>query len=233
MRSKLAGILGAFALMAGTVGVCAEEEKPVVQPPPGMIELKLALPKPMFQGTPTNIVSDNLDRESIGKARPPYFVPEGTTNVARDKKVTSSDKYPIIGEIDYLTDGDKQAMDGSFVELAPGLQWVQVDLEAPKVVHALVIWHYHSDPRVYRDVIIQISDDVEFKEGVTTVFNNDHDNSAGLGLGKGKEWIETNEGRLIEAKGAKGRYVRLYSRGNTSNDMNHYTEVEIYGSAVE
>ena len=43
------------------------------------------------------------------------------------------------------------------------------------------------------------------------------------------EWIETNEGRLIDAKGVKGRYVRLYSNGNTSNDMNHYIEIEVYG----
>ena len=27
----------------------------------------------------------------------------------------------------------------------------------------------------------------------------------------------------------KGRYVRLYSNGNTSNDTNHYIEVEVYG----
>ena len=27
----------------------------------------------------------------------------------------------------------------------------------------------------------------------------------------------------------KGRYVRFYSKGNTSDDQNHYTEVEIYG----
>jgi hypothetical protein len=33
-------------------------------------------------------------------------------------------------------------------------------------------------------------------------------------------------------KGVQGRYVRLYSRGNTANDLNHYVEVEIYGKAV-
>jgi len=30
-------------------------------------------------------------------------------------------------------------------------------------------------------------------------------------------------------KPVKARYVRLYSNGNTSNDLNHYTEVEIKG----
>jgi hypothetical protein len=28
----------------------------------------------------------------------------------------------------------------------------------------------------------------------------------------------------------KGRYVRLYSNGNTTNDLNHYVEVEVHGS---
>ena len=37
----------------------------------------------------------------------------------------------------------------------------------------------------------------------------------------------------MDAKGAKGRYVRLYSSGNTSNDMNHYVEVEVYGSPAK
>ena len=66
--------------------------------------------------------------------------------------------------------------------------------------------------------------------GVTTVFNNDHDNTSKLGLGKDKEYIEVAEGKLFDAKGAKGRYVRLYSNGNTTNDLTHYVEVEVYGS---
>jgi hypothetical protein len=65
------------------------------------------------------------------------------------------------------------------------------------------------------------------------VFNNDHDNSAGLGIGRDKEYIEVNEGRLINPKGVAARYVRLYSQGNTSNDMNHYVEVEVFGTPVK
>ena len=42
-------------------------------------------------------------------------------------------------------------------------------------------------------------------------------------------YLEKNEGKLIDAKGTRGRYVRLYSNGNTSDDMNHYIEVEVYG----
>ena len=50
---------------------------------------------------------------------------------------------------------------------------------------------------------------------------------------KDYEYIETYEGRLIDAKGVKGRYVRLYSNGNTSSDMNHYIEVEVYATPAK
>ena len=43
--------------------------------------------------------------------------------------------------------------------------------------------------------------------------------------------IIRSEGKLFDPKGAKGRYVRLYSNGNTTNDLNHYVEVEVYGLA--
>jgi len=62
-----------------------------------------------------------------------------------------------------------------------------------------------------------------------TVFNNENDNTSGLGLGKDFMYFEIYEGKLIETKGVKGRYIRLYSKGNTSDDQNHYTEVEVYG----
>lgn len=196
---------------------------------PGKEELKLKLPKPMFIGTPTNIRSANLEVVT-GKSRGAFYVPKGTTLLSLNKTVTSSDAYPVIGELDMVADGEKNGGDGYFIELGPGPQWVQVDLGASRALHAILVWHYHSQARVYRDVIVQVSDDPTFKAGVTTVYNNDHDNSSKLGAGKDKEYIEVAEGRLIDPKGVKGRYVRLYSNGNTTNDLNHYVEVEVYGS---
>ncbi len=195
-------------------------------------ELKLQLPKPMFVGTPRNIKTPNLEIVT-GKPRGPFFVPKGTKNLSLKKTVSSSDMQPVIGELSFLTDGEKAGEDGYFVELGPGKQWVQIDLGASAGIAAILVWHYHSQARVYRDVVVQVSDDKDFLKGVATVYNNDHDNTSGLGLGKDKEYIETNEGRLMDAKGAKGRYVRLYSSGNTSNDMNHYVEVEVYGSPAK
>ena len=198
------------------------------QPAPGTEELKLKLPKPMFIGTPTNIRSGNLEKVT-GKPRPPFYVPTGTVLLSAKKPVTSSDSAPVIGELDMVTDGEKAGGDGYFIELGPGVQWVQIDLGASHPLSAILTWHYHSQARVYHDVVVQVADDPAFKTGVTTVFNNDHDNSSKMTAGKDKEYIEVAEGKLFDPKGAKGRYVRLSSKGNTTNDLNHYVEVEVYG----
>jgi len=195
-------------------------------------ELKLKLPKPMFIGTPTNIKSPNLEPVT-GKSRGPFMVPAGTKLLSLKRPVTSSDAAPVIGELDMVNDGEKEGGDGYFIELGPGKQWVQIDLGAPYALHAILAWHYHSQARVYRDVIVQVSDSKDFVKGVQTVFNNDHDNSSGLGVGKDKEYIEVAEGRLFDPKGIKGRYVRMYSNGNTTNDLNHYVEIEIYGTPAK
>ncbi|OGD22899.1 MAG: hypothetical protein A2Y70_01800 [Candidatus Aminicenantes bacterium RBG_13_64_14] len=195
---------------------------------PGKEVLKITLPKPMFVGTPKNIRTANLEIIT-GKPRGPFMVPAGTVLLSAGKPVAASDKEPVIGEIAFVTDGKKSGEDGYYVELGPMLQWVQIDLGKSQELLAVVAWHYHSQARVYRDVVVQVSDDKDFIGGVTTIFNNDHDNTSGLGAGKDKEYIETFDGKLFDPKGVKARYVRLYSGGNTSNDMNHYVEVEVYG----
>lgn len=200
-----------------------------------MAPIAIALPKPMFVGTPTDVRVENL-KKPLGKARPPFLAPVGTRLLSLNKPVSSSDEAPIIGEVFFVTDGDKEAADGSYVELGPMLQHVTIDLEKLCEIHAIVVWHYHKQPRVYFDVVVQVSDDPDFVTGVTTVFNNDIDNSAGLGVGKDMHYVETSEGELIDclSQGSpKGRYVRLYSNGNNNNDLNHYIEVDVYGKPVE
>lgn len=190
--------------------------------------LKVEYPKPLFAGTPRPISLANL--EPAGIKRPDIMVPAGTTLLSKGKKVTSSDALPVIGELSFITDGDKSGIDGAYVELGPNTQWVQVDLGASAKVAAVAVWHFHSQARVYHDVVIQVSDDAEFKKGVTTIFNTDDDNSSKLGKGADKSYVETNNGRVVEGKGAVGRYVRLYSNGNTSDELNHYCEVEVFGA---
>jgi hypothetical protein len=192
------------------------------------VPLKTDLPKPLFVGTPVPVKVPNLEPPRQGK-RPDFLVPAGTTNLAKGKKVTSSDSDPIIGSLDLVTDGDKDGNEGSWVELAPNKQWVQIDLGQSSPIYAILVWHFHSQARVYHDVAVQVSDDPAFLKDVTTIYNNDSGNELGLGAGKDYAYVETNEGRLMDAKGVKARYVRLYSNGNTSNKLNHYVEVEVFG----
>ncbi len=196
------------------------------------VPLKLDLPKPLFAGTPRPISLPNLEPPLVGK-RPDLMVPAGTVLLSRGKPVTSSDSLPVIGELAFITDGDKSGVDGTYVELGPMVQWVQIDLGAPAKLAAIVVWHFHSQARVYHAVIVQVSDDPTFKQNVRTLFNNDDDNSAKLGKGTDFAYIETNAGRVIDAKGATARYVRLYSNGNTSDELNHYCEVEVFGQLAK
>lgn len=203
-----------------------------------LVPLEIKLPKPLFQGTPKNIKQSPTLEKYNEKPRPPFAVPAGLKNLALNKKVTSSDMAPIIGELNLVTDGDKEGADGSYVELGPGKQWLQIDMGDEVDIYVIMLWHYHAEGRVYHDVIVQVSDDPDFVKGVKTVFNNDFDNSAGLGLGKNLEYIDDFRGKLIDVKDAKGqpvkgRYVRFWSNGNTSNDMNHYVEIEVFGKLAK
>ncbi len=201
-------------------------------PGAGMAALPIALPLPMFVGTPTNIKVDNLEKVT-GKARPPFYAPTGCVNLAAGKVVSSTDELPIIGDIEMITDGDKEAADGSYVVLGPFQQHVTIDLEKECEIYAVLIWHYHKQARVYFDVIVQTADDADFITNVKTLFNNDIDNTAGLGIGEDKHYIETSDGRLVDGKGTKARYVRLYSSGSNATDLNDYIEIEIWGKPGE
>jgi hypothetical protein len=216
MNSLITRLTVAVALTA-TVTLAADK-----------VPLKTDLPKPLFVGTPVPIKVANLEPARKGK-RPDFMVPAGTVNLAEGKTVIASDSEPVTGTLDLVTDGDKEAEEGSWVELGPGKQWVQIDLGKPAAISAVLIWHFHAQARVYFDVVVQVSDDPKFEKDVTTIFNADANNELGLGAGKDLAYIETYEGKLIDAKGVKGRYVRLYSKGNTTNKLNHYIEVEVFG----
>jgi len=212
----------ALAVLVATAAVLAQDGA-------DQVELKITLPRPLFTGTPKELKTPNLEPSRKGEKRPPFMAPKGLVNLAAKKSVTSSDSEPVVGELELMTDGDKEGIEGSYVELGPGTQWVQIDLEKKASIHAILLWHFHSQARVYRDVVIQTADDPDFIMNVKTLFNNDHDNSSGLGVGKDYEYIETYEGRLIPVPAVSAQYLRFYSNGNTSDDMNHYIEIEVFG----
>ncbi len=229
--------LTALALTTTFLTACGDSAGPTTDAPAGDGPavtgnvLTTEIPQERIEGTPLPMKVPNLV-QAPGQA-PSLVVPEGSTLISAGKPVTASDDLPIVGELEYITDGDKDAGEGFYVELIDGLQWVQIDLEAAHQVDAIWVWHYHSQRRAYHNVVVQISDDASFETGVTTVFNNDHENLAGQGKGTDAPYVESHFGKLIDAKGQTGRYVRLYQNGNTSNEMNHYTEVEVFGRPAQ
>ncbi|MCF7956968.1 MAG: hypothetical protein K9M57_00830 [Phycisphaerae bacterium] len=202
-----------------------------------LVPLKIEYPLAHTNGTPKPLkgMPNMPPPAKPGFRRPPMMIPEGTTNVARGKQIYASDDDPIIGSIDMVTDGDKEAIDGSFIEFGPGRQQVTIDLGLQHNIYAITLWHYHKNAlaaRVYFDVIVQTADDPDFITHVKTLFNNDHDNTSGMGIGTDKNYIETHLGKIIDTQGVQGRYVRLYSNGNNLNPLNHLIEIEVYGQPV-
>jgi hypothetical protein len=240
LRASVCRALGLAAVAAFAVGAPAfaaekaekKADKPADSAAAGeQAAIPLELPPQSYASTPLNYVKANLETPGF-KDRPPFMAPKGAVDISKGKPVTSS-APPTTGKLEQVTDGNKEYADKNIVTLPSGTQWVQIDLSAASDIYAIVVWHYHAAQRVYFDTIVQVSDDPEFKKDVKTVFNNDDDNSSGIGVGKNNEYVETYEGKLIDTKGVKGRYVRLYSKGNTSDDMNHYIEVEVFGKPAK
>jgi hypothetical protein len=227
-QRKNALALSSLTLLAtaALIAIAAERGKSPATRPVESEQLAIKLPRPGYIGTPKDIKGDVEIPKMQGVSLP---APRGTILLSSGKPVTSSDKEPIIGQLAMITDGDKEACDGSWVELGSGVQWVEVDLRESAVIAGVHLWHNFSDARVYHDVVMQLSNDPDFIDGVTTIFNNDRDNSSGLGLGRDREYLETEYGKLVAVASVKARYVRCYANGSTQDAQSHYTEVEVYG----
>ena len=220
MARRVGMVVLAFCVLTAAVGA-GENLAP----------LKIELPEFVSKGTPPDIKMTPYREKPMPREykRPAFLAPEGTRVLSLNRPVTSSDDAPIIGELEMITDGDKDGREGHYVEIGPMRQWVQVDLGDVHALYAILLWHYHGEGRIYHDVVVQVADDPKFQTNVRTVHNNDYDNTLGLGIGKDKEYFEDFRGRLIPVKGLTARYVRFYSRGSTAGDLNHYTEVEVWG----
>ena len=206
----------------------------------------LAIPRAVYKRTPNMGENDDFPM----KMRQ-IMAPEGGDKLlSRRCPVTASIQMPAIGEWSMLTDGKKECDYGgafgkwgscqeegkgaSMVLYAPGVQWVQVDLKTSQVVNAVCVWRYSFWEYAYRDVIVQLSDDADFIDGVTTVFNNDHDNSAGLGAGEDKEYMDDFCGNPVAVPSVRARHVRIYSNGRYKENgdiwpYNCCTEIEVFG----
>ena len=128
-----------------------------------LVPLPLVLPPPAMKGTPQALPTNTPALPMTSDPRPPFLAPKGVVNVALGKPVTASDTNLISGDLKQITDGKKEAFDENVVTLRRGLRWVQIDLQGECKLYAIVLWHEFSTPIVYRDVIVQLSDDPELQ----------------------------------------------------------------------
>ena len=166
---------------------------------------------------------------------PKLKVPNGCTNLAAGKPVTSSDKNPIIGKLKQITDGDKRWHDGCYVELAPGKQYVQINLQTNATIHAVWLWHYYSwvpNVDVPNDVVVLLGSEPTFTNNVTTVFNCDKDNSLGLGKGKDEPFGTSTFGKIVDVNAVQARFVRVYGRGGYIDELTKFVEIEVHGVPI-
>lgn len=220
------------ASQAQVQGPIAEPaEQPRAEVADSRVPLKVEYPEPAYPDNPYYLAGHLPRRVRLAEEPDPVLVPPDVTNVARGKPVTSSEAMLIMGELEYVTDGDKRPR--YYVEFEPRTRQphVTIDLEREYEIHAVVWWHAYDRPIVYFDVVVQVARDAEF-EDAATLFNSDHDGSLGLGEGTDLNYFETNKGWMVGADAVVGRYVRLYNHTNSKNLINQYTEVEVYGREI-
>jgi hypothetical protein len=168
------------------------------------------------------------------KKRAPFMVPSGVRNIALFRPVSSSEQEPVTGDVDQITDGLKKSGQFDFVELGPGRHWVQVDLGDTRTLYAIVIWHFYKNAVIYNDVIVQVAEDAAFSRNVRTLFNNDHDNSSGMGKGSDTAYCSRWWGEVVDTRGkgrqgTRARYVRVYTAEGMEEEPVRFVEISVYG----
>jgi mono/diheme cytochrome c family protein len=146
---------------------------------------------------------------------------------------------PRLAEIDQeikkvpeLKDGnptDRFGYHSAISSTADAVKWLQLDFGRETDLAEIAIHPCHDDfnkigagfgfPVRYR---VEVANDPAFTAGVTVIADHSSADVANPGI----------EPQVIAAA-AKGRYVRLYSHGNTANSLNHYIEVEVWGTPAK
>ena len=215
-------LLISFCILAGIVSACQKN-----------IDLKeIILDFDSHTGAtpaydPDRVMPSHLSKNKDYK---PFMIDSEVMNLALYKPVNASDK-PVSGELEQLTDDIKTSGEFDFVG---GPAWVQVDLEEAISIHAIVVWHHYKNADIFDDVIVCVSDDEDFSRNVITLYNNDHDNSSGIGMGVDSAYISSVWGNIIDARdqsytGTTARFIRVYTNRNVDGTVPRYLEIAAYG----
>ncbi len=199
----------------------------------GKVKLEPEFPRLLYTAAPSPPPGwKEVENPAITwKRKDNVVISEGCRLLSHRCPVTVSDPAPL-GDPACVTDGVRSSEDGNMIDMAPGKQWVQIDLGVSCEVHCLWLWLCHKQPWVScRNVIVQVSDDAVYSSNGrgTIVLNADRDGSEGMGKGTDMDWEETINGRPVTFPPARGRYIRVWTNGRTLDDCNIFTEVAVYG----
>lgn len=232
---------GSAGLNEGTDAEYAESEegKAIAVPAVNARYLRIYSNGSTKQNGGTSVYNHYVEVEAWTTATRPVELPEPILspvkprNVAAGKILTSN--AAVVDSV-YATDGITDDLN-LLTDADSGLSYIQIDFGASYNINAVNLWHYYGDGRTYHDVIVQLSDDPSFGSS-TTVYNNDTDGSADLGIGMDGEYAETSEGKAISFAKVNARYLRVYSNGSTKpngdlNPYNHYVEVQAWAEPPE
>lgn len=203
-----------------------------------LITIRPRFPHSTFISAPWGCDLPNFEKMGRGPSIKDFLAPAGTEIISLNQPVTSSSE-PYRGEIKWVTDDELycggEGENAVFFEKLPC--WVQIDLGMDCSVDHVWLWHdqgamqRRQTPDVFEDVIVQLSNDAEFRSGVVTIFNSDDDGSCGQGKGADPTYMETNHGRGFPANGQKARYVRIWGGKSYSYSGGpcRFTEVTVWG----
>lgn len=187
------------------------------------------------------------DGKTSALSNSPTAATQLVINVAKNKPLTLKDPTKMTyGQLSHLNDGKvDNRNEYVLVQVADGPQWVQVDLEQPFDVQRVNIrsdWGSDANSRrVARDYIVQLSDDPTFTTGVTTIYNNDKDNSSGQGVGTDDPFVEAADGsgkNIILDDTVSARYVRWWANGHDRlsgayNSVNTMLELQVFADPMD
>lgn len=207
-------------------------------PRAGEVKLEPELPRPLSTGSaspPPGVKWDGPESFSdLRKRVDNVRIAEGCRLLSLNCPVKVSDKAPL-GDPAVITDGIRVSEQANMLDLAPGRQWVVIDLGARREIHCLWLWMNYLIPWVAcENIIVLVTDnpDEPGNANGTYVFNNDRDGSEGFGKGTDPEWAETNYGRPITFPPLKARYVKVWMNGRNVDGLNILTEIAVYGKDI-